>query len=66
MVDADHQVIVATEVNANAADVGNLILMTEQTAANTGCAPDQLLADAGYCSADNLQRSPVRRRRGSV
>ena len=55
VVDADHQVIVATEVNANAADVGNLILMTEQTAANTGCAPDQLLADAGYCSADNLQ-----------
>ena len=54
VVDADHQVIVATDVGTNAADVGNLIAMTEQTAANTGQAPGQMLADAGYCSADNL------------
>ena len=31
--------------------------MTEQTAANTGQAPGQMLADAGYCSADNLERA---------
>ena len=49
VVDEDHQVIVATDVNTNAADVGNLIAMTEQTAANTGQSPGQLLADAGYC-----------------
>ncbi|MGO9154586.1 IS1182 family transposase [Mycobacterium sp.] len=54
VVDEDHQVIVATELSTNASDVGNLIPMTQQTAANTGQAPDQLLADAGYCSADNL------------
>lgn len=57
VVDADHQVIVATEVNTNAADVGNLIPMTEQTLTNTGQVPEQLLADAGYCSADNLERA---------
>jgi transposase len=54
VVDADHQVIVATDVGANAADVGNLIAMADQTVANTGQAPGQMLADAGYCSADNL------------
>jgi len=54
VVDADHQVIVAAEVTNCAADVANLIPMTEQTLANTGSAPQQVLADAGYCSADNL------------
>jgi transposase len=54
VVDADHQVIVATEIGTNAADVGNLITMTEKTTTNTGQAPGQMLADAGYCSADNL------------
>ena len=39
VVDEDHQVIVATDVNTNAADVGNLMPMTEQTTANTGQAP---------------------------
>jgi transposase len=57
VVDEDHQVIVATEVNTNAADVGNLIPMTEQTLANTGITPGDLLADAGYCSADNLEQT---------
>jgi len=57
VVDADHQVIVATDVNTNAADVGNLIPMTDQTAANTGRVPDELLVDAGYCSATNLDHA---------
>lgn len=57
VVDADHQVIVATEVNTNAADVVNLIPMTEHIATNTGQPPAQLLADAGYCSADNLDQA---------
>jgi transposase len=57
VVDAEHQVIVAAEVNDCAADVGNLIAMTEQTIANTGHAPTQLLADAGYSSQDNLQHA---------
>ncbi len=54
VVDDAHQVIVATEVGDCASDVGTLIEMTEQTLANTGQAPGQVLADAGYCSADNL------------
>ena len=57
VVDEDHQVIVSTDMNTNAADVGNLIPMTEQTTTNTGQAPGQLLTDAGYCSADNLERA---------
>ena len=57
VVDADHQVIVATAVGTNASDVGTLMPMTEQAAANTGRAPGQLLADAGYCSTDNLDRA---------
>lgn len=57
VVDSDHQVIVAAEVNTNASDVGNLIPMTEQAAANTGRAPGQVLADAGYCSAGNLEHA---------
>jgi transposase len=54
VVDEDHQVIVATDLNDCAADVANLIPMTEQATANTGTAPGQVLADAGYCSGDNL------------
>ncbi|WP_344382955.1 IS1182 family transposase [Georgenia ruanii] len=54
VVDAAHQVIVATDVNDCASDVGNLIPMTEQATTNAGQAPGQLLADAGYCSAANL------------
>ncbi len=55
VVDDAHQVIVATDLNNCAADIGNLIGMTEQAVANTGQAPGQVLADAGYCSADNLE-----------
>lgn len=57
VVDADHQVIVATEVSTNASDVGNLMPLTEQAAANTAQVPGQMLADAGYCSTDNLDRA---------
>lgn len=57
VVDAEHQVIVAADLNDCAADVGNLIAMTEQTIANTGQAPTELLADAGYCSEDNLTQA---------
>lgn len=57
VVDADHQVIVATEVTDRATDVADLIPMTEQAVANTGQAPGQVLADAGYCSEDNLTQA---------
>jgi transposase len=54
VVDADHQVIVATAVGTGAADVTTLTAMTEQVLTNTGAAPAQLLADAGYSSTANL------------
>jgi transposase len=55
VVDADHQIIVATDLGQCAADVANLIPMTEQATTNTSQAPGQVLADAGYCSEHNLQ-----------
>ena len=57
VVDADHQVIVAADLTDCASDVVSLLPMTEQVQANTGQHPDQLLADAGYCSADNLDQA---------
>ena len=55
VVDEAHQVIVATDLSNCAADSPALIPMTTQTIANTGRAPKQLLADAGYCSQANLE-----------
>jgi transposase len=57
VVDADHQVIVAADLTDCASDVVSLLPMTEQVQANTGQHPGQLLADAGYCSADNLDKA---------
>ena len=57
VVDEAHQIIVAVEVNDSASDVGNLISMTAQTTANLGRAPEQVIADAGYCSAGNLEQA---------
>jgi len=61
VVDEAHQVIVATDVTDCAADVANLIPLTEQTTANTGQAPGEVLADAGYCSEDNLTQATALR-----
>jgi len=55
VVDEDHQVIVATDLNNCAADSQTLVPMTEQITSNTGREPKQLLADAGYCSEANLE-----------
>ena len=55
VVDEAHQVIVATDLNNCAADSQTLVAMTEQVTANTGRAPKELLADAGYCSQANLE-----------
>ncbi len=57
VVDEDHQVIVAADLTDCASDVVSLLPMTEQVEANTGQHPAQLLADAGYCSADNLDKA---------
>ena len=55
VVDEDHQVIVATDLNNCAADSQALVPMTEQISGNTGLVPKELLADAGYCSEANLE-----------
>jgi transposase len=54
-VDAEHQVIVAADLDACAADAPSLLPMLDAVIANTGATPDQFLADAGYCSEDNLE-----------
>jgi len=55
VVDADHQVIIATDLNNCAADSQTFTPMLEQARRNTGRAPKQALADAGYCSQANLE-----------
>jgi transposase len=55
VVDADHQVIVATDLNNTAVDVQQLIPMTGRTAEILGRMPAPWTIDAGYCSAENLE-----------
>jgi transposase len=55
-VDRDHQVIVACDLTAQAADAPHLPEMTAQVVTNTGCRPAVLSADPGYFSAKNLHR----------
>ena len=57
VVDADHQVIVATELNNIAVDVQQLAPMIERTRQTLGQLPAQWTIDAGYCSAANLEHA---------
>jgi transposase len=54
-VDADAQIIVAHDVTQSAGDCGQLIPMTDAIEINLGRKPEQLSADAGYCSEANLE-----------
>jgi len=54
-VDEQALIIVAAELCNNAADVGQLVPMLEAVKNNTGQAPEQALADAGYRSEDNFK-----------
>jgi IS5 family transposase len=54
VVEADYQVIIATDLNNCAADSQTFTPMMAQARRNTGRAPKQALADAGYCSQANL------------
>ncbi|HAZ61392.1 MAG TPA: IS1182 family transposase [Gammaproteobacteria bacterium] len=53
-VDDTAHIIVAAELGNNAADVGQLVPMLQAVKANTGQAPEQALADAGYRSEQNF------------
>ncbi len=46
--DGEHQLVVATEVTANASDQGGLPLLLDEVAETVGEQPDTVLADAGY------------------
>ena len=54
VVDQDHQVIVATTLTNIAVDVEQVVPMIEKLHETVGVLPEQILADAGYCSATNL------------
>ena len=51
VVDHEHQVIVATRATNVASDKQQAVVMIEETIANTGAAPREVSADAGYYSA---------------
>ena len=53
-VDAEAQIIVARHVTQSAVDHGQLVPMTDAVEASMGRKPEQLSADAGYCSEANL------------
>jgi transposase len=53
-VDAEAQIIVAHDVTQSAVDCGQLVPMTDIIEVNLGRKPEQLSADAGYCSEANL------------
>jgi transposase len=53
-VDAQAQIIVAQDVTQSPIDCGQLMPMTDAIEANLGRKPEQLSADAGYCSEANL------------
>jgi transposase len=54
-VDSEAQIIVAQDVTQSPVDCGQLVPMTDAIEANLGRKPEQLSADAGYCSEANLE-----------
>jgi len=60
VVDEGHQIVLTAEVTQQATDIQQFVPMAEQTTRNLDAAgidrpPDAILADAGYCSEDNLE-----------
>jgi hypothetical protein len=55
VVDSATQIIVAQDVTQSGADSGQLVPMTDAVETNLGRKPEQLSADAGYCSEANLE-----------
>lgn len=59
-VDEDSMLIVAADLNACAADVGQLLPMVEQAKTNLGASHAVVLADAGYASENNFEALEAR------
>jgi len=53
-VDATAQIIVAETLSNQASDCPHLVALVEQITTNLEAVPEQVSADAGYCSEDNL------------
>lgn len=53
-VDGDHQIIVAAAVTQQGNDKNQLVPMVAQIETNTGCLPNNTLADSGYFSEANV------------
>ncbi len=61
-----HQIIVAHRLTQSASDQDGLMPLLNATAANTGRLPDEVSADAGFCSEANLAGLVERGVRGYV
>ena len=59
-VDGTAQIIVAQDVTQSPTDRGQLVAMTDAVEVNMGRKPEQLSADAGYCSEANLEALEAR------
>ena len=53
-VDAEHQLVVATELTANASDQGELPVLLDAVKETFDAQPATVLADAGYCNERDL------------
>ena len=53
-VDAEQQLVVATEVTANASDQGELPVLLDAVQETCDAQPETVLADAGYCNERDL------------
>ena len=65
-VDGEHQIIVATEVSAEASDQGQMMGLLEEVEESFQETPRQVLADAGYCNEADLQALEARGMDGYV
>ena len=66
VVDAEAQIIVAEGVTQDATDKCQLVPMTDAVETNLGRKPDQVSADAGYCSEVNLEALETRKIDGYI
>ncbi|WP_157083551.1 transposase, partial [Bradyrhizobium manausense] len=65
-VDGAHQIIVAQTLTSSCSDQAQLAPLLDGIKANLGTNPDEVSADAGYCSAPNLRTMKRRRIEGYI
>lgn len=65
-VDGDHQIIVAHTLTDSSSDQAQLAPLLDRIRANLGTNPDEVSADAGYCSDANLRTIKRRRIKGYI